>query len=154
MLLIYNIKIDILDVFTLLISFIALTATLRKKEFGLLYFIPKTQSEQHVWIKVIKSDIYDLKFTCEPYKKMSCRIDFYHPINPNNTFFFLDEINPKFEIGLLAENTTVKFSNCKSSIIHAEFKDKYNNKYKQTITQEIISKRRHENFWNLTFVGS
>ena len=154
MFLFFYFKIDLLDIFTLLISFFALFATLRKKEFGKFYFVPKDNPNQHVWIKVMKSDIYDLKFTCEPYTNMIYRIDFYHPEIKDDNVIFRNEVNPTFEIGLLTQNTTVKFSSCKSSKIQVEYSDKYNNKYIQIVTQEKISKRRHKNFWNLTFVGS
>ena len=67
MLCILNNQINLLDIFTFIISVFALIATLRKKEFGKLYFIPKDEDGNHIWGKVIKSDLYDLKFICEPY---------------------------------------------------------------------------------------
>jgi hypothetical protein len=155
MLFIVNNQIDLLDIFTFIISVIALTATLRKKEFGRLYFIAKNEQRKDPWLKVIKSDLYDLKFICEPYKNMQCRIDLYDCDNENKSVFsFPTEKNPTFEIGLLKENTIIKFTNCNSSQIHIEYKDKYNNHYSQNLTQEKISKRRHKNIWNLTFVGT
>ncbi|MES2239004.1 MAG: hypothetical protein V4497_01965 [Bacteroidota bacterium] len=150
-----NYQIDLLDIFTLLISVIALIATLRKKEFGKFYFIPKKENQKDIWIKLIKSDLYDLKFICEPYKDMKCRINLYDcNTQTDSTIDFPTETEPIFEIGLLKENTIVKFRTCNSSQIHIEFKDKYNNHYTQNLTQERISERRQNNIWNLTFVGT
>jgi hypothetical protein len=148
-------QIDLLDIFTLIISVIALIATLRKKEFGKLYFIPKNEDQKHIWVKVLKSDLYDLKFICEPYMDMKCRINSYDSnTEKDSTLYFIDETKPIFEIGLLKENTILKFTHCSSSQIHIEYKDKYNNSYTQNLTQEKISTRYHKNVWNLTFVGT
>lgn len=155
MLFILNNQIDILDIFTLIISLMALTATLRKKEFGKFYFMPKKEINDDIWIRLIKSDLYELRFICEPYSNMQCRINLFNPDDSKDLVLeFPKETKPIFEIGLLKENTIVKFRNCKSTIIHIEFKDKYNNLYSQKLTQEKIFKRFHKNIWNLTFVGS
>ena len=155
MLCILNTQIDLLDIFTLIVSVIALIATLRKKEFGKLYFIPKNEDQKHIWVKVLKSDLYDLKFICEPYVNMMCRINSYDcNTEKDTTLFFIKETKPIFEIGLLKENTILKFTHCNSTQIHIEYKDKYNNIYTQNLTQEKISKRCHKNIWNLTFVGT
>mgnify|MGYP003611949954 CR=1 FL=1 len=155
MLIILNYKIDILDIFTMLISIIALLSTLRKKEYGKFYFIPKNEKEDPIWIKLIKFDLYDLKFSCEPYTNMNCRIDIIDPETQAQSFWcFPSEIKPTFEIGFLKQNTIIKFTHCKSSKINIEFQDKYNNKYSQILTQNNMSKRLHKNFWNLTFVGN
>jgi hypothetical protein len=155
MLLSINNQIDILDIITLIISLVALVATLRKKEFGKFYFTPKKDKKSDIWIKLIKSDLYDLKFVCEPYKDMLCRINLVNPDDGTDLVLeFPSETKPIFEIGLLKQNTTVKFRSCNSSVIHVEFKDTYNNHYSQKLTQEKISERFHKNFWNLTFVGS
>lgn len=57
-------KIGIFDLIALLISVFALTATLRKKEFGKFVFIKINNPNQgnDVWLKVIKSEIYELTF--------------------------------------------------------------------------------------------
>ena len=155
MLLILNNQIDLLDIFTFIISVIALTATLRKKEYGRFYFIPKNENRNDIWLKVIKSDLYDLRFICEPYKNMQCRINLYDcNAGTDSVIEFPNESKPIFEIGLLKENTIVKFRNCNSSQIHIEFKDKYNNRYTQNVTQEKVAERCHKNIWNLTFVGT
>ena len=154
---IYNVinKIDFLDIFTLTISIIALIATLRKKEFGKLYFITKIQANDHILIQVIKSDLYDLKIVCEPYKNMSFTILIQ---KENETefklFSFPNETKPIIEIGLLQTNTILKFKSCNSSKVQIQYKDKYNNHYKQEMSQNDISERKHINIWNLTFVGS
>lgn len=148
-------NIDIISVIALCISIVALVATLRKKEYGVFYFIPKKENRPHVWIKLIKSDVYDVKFSCEPYKNMNTRIDLLYPeSNEDSVWDFISETNPSFEFGSLSENTIVKFRSCDSRIIHITFRDKYNNYYKQTLTQNHVEKRYHKNFWNLTFVGS
>lgn len=152
---ILNYQVDVLDVFTLVISILALCATLRKKEFGRFYFIPKNENRNDVWIKSIKSDLYDLKFTCEPYSNMNLSIILIIPNTEKETFYgFLKETKPIIEIASIKENTIVKFVNCSSTKIHIEFKDKYDNHYTQSFTQEKINRRFHKNFWNLTFVGS
>ena len=155
MLFILNNQIDILDILTLIISLFALTATLRKKEYGKFYFIPKTDTQKEVWVKLIKSDLYDIKFVCEPYKDMVGRIDLLYPdATQNSVWVFLKETKPDFEFGSLKENTIVKFHNCKPTKIHVSYRDKYNNSYSQCITQDNIGRRYHKNFWNLTFVGT
>ena len=86
---------------------------------------------------------------------MKCRINLYDcNTEKDTTLCFIDEIKPIFEIGLLKENTILKFTHCNSSQIHIEYKDKYNNKYTQNLTQKKISTRCHKNVWNLTFVGT
>jgi hypothetical protein len=149
------INIDALDVFTLIISIIALLATIRKKDYGTFYFISKKEKQDNTWIKVIKSDLYDLKITFEPYKNMQLRITMYNPEdNSESLLDFIKEVQPIFELGFLKENCTLKLNSCNCSIIHIEYRDKYNNLYRQSLTKNKISKRTHINFWNLTFVGS
>jgi|APLak6261690433_1056193.scaffolds.fasta_scaffold08286_2 hypothetical protein len=155
MIFILNYKVDIVDVFTLSISIIALIATLRKKEFGKLYFIPKSNENEDLWIQVIKSDLYDVKITCEPYKNMSGRIKILKENSETETVLaFPKETKPTVEIAILKVNTILKFRGCNSSRIQIQYKDKYNNCYSQEMTQNDIGKRRHRNIWNLTFVGS
>lgn len=155
MLYILNNQIDILDIFTLIISVFALVANLRKKEFGKFYFIPKNYSRKDIWIKLTKSDLYDIHIVCEPYKNMTLRIDVLKPdASKDEPFEFLKETTPKFEFGSLKENTIIKFRNCTSSKIQISYRDKYNNHYTQCLTQEKISGRWHKNIWNLTFVGT
>lgn len=155
MLFILNTQIDLLDILTLIISVIALMATLRKKEYGKFYLIPKNDTQKEVWVKLIKADIYDVKFTCEPYTGMTSRIDLLYPdTNKDSVWAFISEVKPSFEFGSIKTNTIVKFHNCKSTKFHVTFRDKYNNLYSQCITQEEISRRYHKNIWNLTFVGT
>ena len=155
MLCIINYKIDIVDIFTLIISIFALVATLRKKEFGKLYFVVKNKNNDDLWIRSIKSDLYELKITCEPYTNMSCRINLrYENEDKDSVLAFLSETEPIIQKASLKANTTIKIRGCNSSKIHIEYKDKYNNHYVQELTQEKISKRRQINIWNLTFVGT
>jgi len=156
MLIILNDQMDIfVDIFTVIISVCALTATLRKKEFGKFYFIPKNASRRDVWIKLTKSDLYDIQFELEPYENMTSRIDVLYPeTDKDQVSDFLEETTSKFEFGSLKENTIVKFRNCNASKIQISFRDKYNNLYTQVVTQEKMSRRCHKNFWNLTFVGT
>lgn len=148
-------QIDIVDILAIAISIIALIATIRKKEFGKFYFQILDKNNNEIWLKVIKSDIYDIKFICEPYKNMSCKINILNEYNDKD--FVLDfptEKKPIVQVGLLKENTILKFINCNSTKIHIEFKDKYNNRYSQELLQNKISDRKHKNIWNLTFVGT
>lgn len=150
-----NTKIDLLDILTLIISVLALTATLRKKEYGKFYLIPKNDTQKEVWIKLIKADIYNVKFKCKPYARMKCRIDLLHPdASKDSALASISELKPSFECGSIKANTIVKFNNCKSTKIHVTFSDKYNNFYSQCITQDDIGRRYHKNIWNLTFVGT
>jgi len=92
--------------------------------------LSQNENQNHIWVKVLKSDLYDLKFICEPYTKMKCRINLYDcNTEKDSTLFFIDETNPRFEIELLKENTILKFTHCTSSKIQIEYKDKYNNSY-------------------------
>lgn len=155
MLLILNTQIDLFDILTLIISILALTSTLRKKEYGKFYLIPKNDNQKELWVKLIKSNIYDVKFICEPYSGMSGRIDLLYPeADKNSVWVFIEEIEPAFEFGSLKENTIVKFHNCTSTKIHVTYRDKYNNLYSQCISQDNIGKRYHKNWWTLTFVGT
>ena len=155
MLFIVNFKIDIIDIFTLAISIVALLATLRKKEFGKLYFQVLDQNNEDIWLKVIKSDLYDVKIICEPYKDMSCRIKILNEYDDKDSVLsFPNETNPIVQVGLLKVNTILKFRGCNSTKIHIQYKDKYNNLYRQALNQNNISERKHKNIWNLTFVGS
>lgn len=148
-------QIDLLDILALTISIVALIATLRKKEFGKFYFQVLDKNSNDIWVKVIKSDLYDIKFICEPYKNMSCRIKILNE-NDDKDFVlgFPNETNPIIQVGLLKENTILKFRNCNSTKIHIQYKDKYNNLYGQELVQNKISERKHKNIWNLTFVGT
>lgn len=147
--------INIIDVLAFTLSLCAFIATLRKKEYGKFFLIPKNEMQQEYWIKIIKSDLYELKFCIEPYKNMKARIDVLYPNAEKDSFlFFPEEPNPDFEIGLLTEGTIIKFHNCKTEKIKISFRDKYNNHYSQTILKNSISKRCQKNIWNLTFTGS
>ena len=150
-----NNNIDILDIFTLVISVIAFTATLRKKEFGTFYYINKSEEKSDIWIKLIKSDMYNLKLTCEPYSNMKLTIVVYDPEKDKESVLaFANEDKPIVEAAEIKENSIVKFRNCKTSSIHIEYKDRYNNHYCQKLKQQKINTRIHKNFWNLTFVGT
>ena len=121
---IINFKIDILDIVTLFISIIALISTLRKKEYGKLYFIPKNETRKDIWLKVIKSDLYELKIKFEPYKDMKFIIkvnDFEK--NEDILQSFQEELKPIFEMPVLKQNSIIKFTNCNSNLIHIEYRD-------------------------------
>ena len=152
---IINSKIDLLDIYTLMISVIALIATLRKKEFGKFYFVIKNVEKNEIWLQVVKSDLYDLQIICEPYKKMSCRINILKESDTKESVIaFPDEEKPIVHFALLKVNTIIKFKGCYSSKIHIQYKDKFNNLYRQEMDQNKIAERKHVNIWNLTFVGS
>jgi len=152
---ILNTQIDLLDILALIISVIALAATLRKKEYGKFYLIPKNDTQKEVWVKLIKSDIYDVKIICEPYTGMSGRIDLLYPdAEKDSVWVFISELKPDFEFGSIKADTIIKFHNCKSTKFHVTFRDKYNNLYSQCISQDDIGRRYHKNIWNLTFVGT
>lgn len=151
---IINYKIDILDIVTLFISIIALISSLRKREFGKLYFIPK-ESRKDIWLKVIKSDLYELEIIFEPYNNMNFKIKVYdYDKDEDSLRSFQEEVKPIFKMAELKQNSIIKFINCNSSRIHIEYRDKYNNLYSQNLTQTKIDKRLHKNIWNITFSGN
>ncbi|MFY7739249.1 MAG: hypothetical protein ACOVQC_01925 [Flavobacterium sp.] len=151
---IINYKIDILDIVTLFISIIALISSLRKREFGKLYFIPK-ESRKDIWLKVIKSDLYELEIIFEPYSNMNFKIKVYdNDKDEDSLISFQEEIKPIFKMAELKQNSIIKFINCNSRRIHIKYRDKYNNLYSQNLTQTKIDKRLHKNIWNITFSGN
>jgi hypothetical protein len=155
MLSILNNQTKLMNILALIISIVALIATLRKKEFGKFYFVDLDHNNDDIWIKVIKSDLYDVKFICEPYENMSCRINILNENDDKDSVLgFPNETNPIVKIGLLKENAILKFRNCNSSKVHIHFIDKYNNVYNQELNHNKISERKHKNIWNLTFVGT
>jgi hypothetical protein len=152
---ILNLKINVIDVLTFTISIVALIATLRKKEFGKLYFQELDQNNTDIWLKVLKSDLYDIRIIFEPYKNMSCRLKITNEHEEKDSLLaFPNESNPIVQVGLLKVNTILKLSGCNATKIQIQYKDKYNNLYEQELNQNNISERKHKNIWNLTFVGS
>ena len=57
----------ILSITAILISIVSLISTLRKKEYGQFLFIQKEGYIEEVWIRLIKSNIYDINFDFHDY---------------------------------------------------------------------------------------
>jgi hypothetical protein len=152
---IINNQIDILDIFTLCISIVALLATLRKKGYGKFHLVLSNNKKNGIWIKLIKSDIYEVKLTCEPYDGMAGKICLLYPDTENDSFYdFINELNSEVEFGSIKVDTILKLKYCESTKIYISFRDKYNNLYYQWINQNKISRRIHKNMLNLTFTGT
>lgn len=148
---------DSISVFALLISIFALVATLRKKDFGTFYFVPLLEEKYKncVWLKLIKSDVYDITIIIEKSVNLNCRLEFYNPDTDKvEIVAFLDNNNNNCKIGHLKANTILKFTHCGSNKISFTYNDKYNNKYTQSVKENILKRRFHINFYNLSFVGS
>ena len=149
-------QINLIDILTIIISVFALIATLRKKEFGKFSFVkinnPNVRND--VWIKVIKSDIYDLSFKIKTFEKTSSRLKLFYPDNSETVLFFLDENQLKFAITELKAGSKLEFTDFNFDKIDIRYTDKYNNSYTQTLIKDKIGNRKHKNIWNLTFIGS
>ena len=51
-----------LSITAIIISIISLVSSLRKKEFGQFLFVQKEDYISEIWIRLIKSNIYDIEF--------------------------------------------------------------------------------------------
>ena len=145
-------KIGIFDLIALLISVFALTATLRKKEFGKFVFIKINNPNQgnDVWLKVIKSEIYELTFKIISNSVIDGRIKLEYIDGEQTVICFPANSGKNFYLTSLKPGEKIKVSNFNFNKIEIIFKDKY----KQTLYRDSITKRNHVNFLNLTFVGS
>lgn len=149
----FNLQKDIgvIEIFTLLISVSALIGTLRKKEYGKFWFVEiKENLKDLIIIHLIKSDVYEVKISFEPYKNLKILVE----VIDENRAIFADELKPYIEIGNLKQGCALSFNECHSRKIYIEYRDKYNNLYRQILTKSSITERLHKNIWNLTFVGS
>jgi hypothetical protein len=146
---------NLLDITAIILSIFAFLATLRKKEYGKFYFVKNKGENKDLLFKLIKSDVFEVKIQPDLSKDSGLRLIL---LDPN----FLDEKNvnftsyedKNFEFGSIKNGTLLKVSGQNIKSLQITFKDKYNNKFSQVITKNNISKRSHNNIWNLTFIGS
>lgn len=152
----FDLKIGFFDLIALFLSTIALIATLRKKEFGKFVYIElnSNRKEREFWIKLIKSNVYDVEFTIISKDGFTGRFKL-EKMNENGVpFWFPDDTNKKMNIAMLSENDKIIINCSEFEKIEIRFKDRFENRYFQTIKNKSCSNRRHINFWNLTFVGA
>lgn len=149
-------NISLIDFLALLISVFALISTLRKKEFGKFVYVEinKKNVSNDVWLKIIKSDIYDISFKIKSNHPVNSRVKLFYPNKTETVLYFLSDNQFDFKISELKASEKIEFTNFNFQQIKISFTDKYNNKYSQILFSDKIKKRYHLNFWNLTFVGS
>lgn len=144
----------ILSITAILISIVSLVSTLRKKEYGQFLVIQKEGFIEDVWIRLIKSNIYDINFDFLDGIQPS-RIKMYMPGDEKDTPLrfenskFKNYKNPFFQ-----ENVIIKIHSHKNLKMKISFKDRYNNKYYQVLNSQEITNRKQINKLNLTFGGS
>jgi hypothetical protein len=144
----------VLSITAIIISVVSLISTLRKKEFGEFLFIQKEDFISEVWIRLIKSNIYDIEF------------HFIDDLQPSRIKMLMPggekDIPLRFESSrfrsykhpVFGENSIIKFSSQTDLKIRISFKDRYNNTYFQVLNSKEISNRKQINKLNLTFGGS
>jgi hypothetical protein len=142
-----------MDVVAIVISFVALVATLRKKEFGKFVLIRNVNPVEDIRLRLIKSDVYECKFKLLTATKI--KIDIKHPNGSNfEPYISINELNPKIEISHIPADSIIKIANGSSKNFRMTYCDKYGNWYCQSISKGKINRRYHKNFWNLTFAGA
>jgi hypothetical protein len=141
----------ILSVIAVIISIISLISTLRKKEFGEFLFVQKEGVE--IWIRLIKSDVFDVEFEFINNIKPS-RIKILYPNESKDIPLWFDS-SPfsKFNHSLFSDNSIIKINFHSDLKIKISYNDRFNNRYCQIVEPNQISKRKHINFWKLTFGG-
>lgn len=149
-------NISLIEFLAFLISVFALIATLRKKEFGKFVYVEINNKNvrNDVWVKIIKSDIYDISFKIKSNLPVNSRVKLFYPDKSETVLYFLSDNQFNFKISELKSSEKIEFTNFNFQQIKISFTDKYNNKYSQILYGDKIKKRYHLNFWNLTFVGS
>ena len=145
-----------IEFLSLLISISALIATLRKKEFGTIVFVDINNENvrNDVWIKIIKSEIYNVTFKIKSKQTINSRVKLLYSDKTESTLFSLNDSQARFNIAALKTDDKLEITNFNFEEIQIKYTDKYNNRYKQTLKKSKITDRRHINCWNLTFVGS
>ena len=149
-------NISLIDFLALLISVFALISTLRKKEFGKFVYVEINNKNvrNDVWVKIIKSDIYDISFKIKSNLPVNSGVKLFHDDKSETVLYFLSDNQFDFKISELKASEKIEFTNFNFQQIKISFTDKYNNKYSQILFSDKMKKRYHLNFWNLTFVGS
>ena len=144
----------ILSLTAILISVISLISNLRKKEFGQFLFVQKEDYISEIWIRLIKSNIYDIEFhfidNIQPR-----RIKMFMPDSEKDiplrfvSSRFKDYKNPFFK-----EHTIIKILSDSEIKIKIIYKDRYNNRFYQVLNSQEITDRKQLNPLNLTFGDS
>ena len=144
----------ILSLTAILISVISLISNLRKKEFGQFLYVQKEDYISEIWIRLIKSNIYDIEFhfidNIQPR-----RIKMLMPDSEKDiplrfvSSKFNDYKNPFFK-----EHTIIKILSDSEIKIKIIYKDRYNNRFSQVLNSQEITDRKQLNPLNLTFGDS
>ena len=143
----------ILSVIAILISIVSLIATLRKKEYGQFLFVQK-ENDFEFWIRVVKSNIYDLRFDFVNGIKPN-RIKILYPNEIKDIPLWFESSNLKdLKLPIITEDTIIKIKNREGLNIRIYFRDRFNNHYCQVLDKTKISNRKHLNCLNLTFGDS
>ncbi len=144
----------ILSITAILISIVSLISTLRKKEYGQFLFIQKEDFISEVWIRLIKSNIYDIEFNFVDNVQPS-RIKMFMPGDEKDIPLRFESSRYKnYRNPVFKDNVVIKIANHKDLKIKICFKDRYNNRYYQILTTKEITNRKQTNKLNLTFGGS
>jgi hypothetical protein len=144
----------ILSITAILISIVSLVSTLSKKEYGQFLVIQKEGFVGEIWIRLIKSNIYDVEFNYVDCVQPS-RIKMFMPGDENDTPLRFESSKYKnYKNPVFKENTIIKITNNKDLKIRISYKDRYNNRYYQILTIKDITNRKQINKLNLTFGGS
>ncbi|MCF8435195.1 MAG: hypothetical protein K9G37_12035 [Crocinitomicaceae bacterium] len=143
-----------LSITAIIISIISLVSSLRKKEFGKFLFIQKEGYINEVWIKLIKSNIYDIEFhfidNIQPK-----RIKMLSPDSEKDVLLrFESSKHHNFKYSFLNENTIIKITTYSNLNIKILFTDKFNNRFYQVLNSQEITDRKQLNPLNLTFGDS
>jgi hypothetical protein len=144
----------IISILAVLISTISLFSALRKKEFGEFALVQKDGFISEIWIRVIKSNVYEVEFVFLDEKKAS-RIKLLNPSDGKDSpLWFNNSTYDNFKIPVAFDNSIFKITNHSGLKIKIKYKDRYNNWYSQQLKYDSISKRKHLNPLNLIFGGN
>jgi hypothetical protein len=143
----------ILSVIAILISIVSLIATLRKKEFGQFLFVQK-ENDFEIWIRVVKSNIYDVRFDfVNDIKPNRIKILYPNEIKDIPLWFESSNLN-ELKLPVISDDSILKITNSDGLEIKIYFRDRFNNHYCQILDKSKISNRKHLNCLNLTFGDS
>jgi hypothetical protein len=144
----------VLSLIAILISVVSLISTLRKKEYGQFLFIQKEGFTGEIWIKLIKSDIYDIEFLFNDNIRPS-RIKVLTLEDVKDSILYFDSSKyANYKSPVFNENSIIKISLNPEVNIKISYKDRFNNQYYQILTSKEITDRKQINKLNLTFGGS
>lgn len=143
----------IVSILAVLISVISLISTIRKKEFGEFLFV-QTERPSEIWIRVVKSNLYDVCFEFEEKHKPN-RIKILKPNELKDDALWFDSSHfDDFRHAVIDDNSILKLTYRSDLKVQITFCDRFNNKYCQLLDEMGITKRKHLNPFNFTFGDS